>query len=239
MDVEPAEVARLARLLSPPERARAAHFRFTRDRRRFVVRRGRLRELLAGRLGCAPGDVALTCNAYGKPRLGRGELRFNLSQSGEIALYALAEGREVGCDIEWRDDALPVEALAAQFFSPQEATGLRALPPDRRAEGFFNCWTRKEAFVKARGLGLSFPLDAFEVSLAPDEPAVMRCGGDGWSLSAFEPLPRLHAAVVAEGRDWRMAAKSGNDTPVNRLREGLVTPGPTRHTETGFNSERR
>lgn len=205
LDTAAADPARFARLLSPGERARAERFRYARDRRRFVVRRGRLRELLADRIGCAPEEVRLACDAFGKPRIASSALSFNLSHSDGIALYAIARGREVGCDIEWRDERLAPRAVAERFFSPREVEMLNALPREAWVAGFFNCWTRKEAFVKACGLGLSAPLHAFDVSLAPGEPAALLRGGEGWSLRAFEPMAGLHAAVVAEGDDWRLA----------------------------------
>lgn len=193
------DLSALARTLTADECERAVRFLFALDRLRFVAARATLRALLAGRLGCPPGEVRLTCNEFGKPRLASGELRFNVSHAGDVTLFAIAEGVEVGCDIEWRDDRLHVEAITEGFFAPAEREAIRRLPQRSRAQGFFNAWTRKEAFMKARGLGLSLPLDAVEVSLVPGEPAVFRRGGTGWSLHAFEPVPGLHAAVVTEG----------------------------------------
>ncbi len=203
------DLAALTRTLSPDECERAARFRFARDRFRYVAARSMLRALLADRLGCAPGEIRLTYNAFGKPRLATGRLRFNVSHAGDVTLFVFADGIEVGCDIEWRNDRLRVEATAGEFFAPAEYRALRRLPPGARTEGFFNAWTRKEAFVKARGLGLSLPLDRVEVSLAPGEPAVFRRGGSGWSLHAFEPRPGLHAAVVIEGSTALHAAQRG------------------------------
>ena len=208
-DLDHASVADCYALLDAAERARAARFRFERDRRRYVVRRGRLRTLLAGYLDHEPADVALTVDRFGKPALATGALRFNLSHSHGLALYAIAFGIEVGCDLERRDPRLAGADVAARFFSPGEVRALRALAPARRTEGFFNCWTRKEAYVKARGCGLSLPLDGFDVSLAPGEPAALLRGCDGWSVAAFAPAPDYHAAVVAAGSDWRLVLRSG------------------------------
>ena len=194
-----ADLAPLARILSPRECARAARFHFSRDRWRYITARARLRELLARRLDCAPAEVPLDCNAYGKPFVPAGDLRFNLSHAGDVTLYVLAQGRDVGCDIEWRNEQVAVDDVAARFFAAREVDVLRGLPAAERTAAFFNGWTRKEAFIKALGLGLSVPLDGFEVSLAPGEPAAFVRGGAGWSIHAFEPLPGLHAAIVARG----------------------------------------
>jgi 4'-phosphopantetheinyl transferase len=209
LDEAGADAGRFYDLLDPSERARAAQFRVERDRRRYVVRRGRLRLLLAGYLGRPAAALALTVNRFGKPALAAGALRFNLSHSCGLALYSIAHGIEVGCDLERRDPSLAGADIAERFFSRREVRALSALAPARRTAAFFNCWTRKEAYLKARGWGLSLPLDAFDVSLAPDEPAALLGGCDGWSVAAFEPAPGYHAAVVAEGAAWRLAFCSG------------------------------
>jgi 4'-phosphopantetheinyl transferase len=180
----------LARLLSADEGERAGRFAFERDRRRYVVARARLRQLLGERLGAAPESLRFVYHAHGKPALarcpGQRDLRFNVSHCGEVAAYAFADGREVGVDIE-EVRALPdADALAMRFFSPDERAAYLSLPRQARPRGFFNCWTRKEAFVKALGAGLSQPLDAFDVSRAPG----------GCSLSSFEPVPGLIGAVA-------------------------------------------
>jgi len=233
LDPGVAERARFARVLSPDERQRAERFRFPRDRWRYVVRRGRLRELLAVRLGCTPAEVPLSCNGFGKPRvepnsrLQSRDLRFSLSHSGGLALYAIADGVEIGCDIEWRAPTFGLEAAAERFFSPLEVRMLRSLPRDQWAAGFFNCWTRKEAFVKARGFGLSLPLNEFDVSLIPGEPAVLLRGGAGWSVRALEPIEGLHAAIVAEGSAWQLA--SSRDDGLRRCDDGLTKIGGPEH----------
>ena len=104
---------------------------------------------------------------------------------------------------------MATSAVAERFFSPLERVLLSSLPPDRWVEGFFNCWTRKEAYIKALGVGLSYPLDAFDVSLAPGEPAQLMRGCDGWSVQALEPAPAFAAAVVAAGFDWTLNLPPG------------------------------
>jgi 4'-phosphopantetheinyl transferase len=208
LDAEGADLGRFADMLADDERDRARRFRFERDRRRYIVRRGRLRDLLSRYLGNTPPQVRLHAGPFGKPYLAEGDLRFSLSHSQGIALYAVVRGLEVGCDIEYRNHMLACEQVADRFFSPLEARTLSSLPATQQAEAFFNCWTRKEAYVKARGLGLSLPLDSFDVSLAPSEGAALLRGCEGWSVQAFEPVPLYHAAVVAQGDDWRLVVRS-------------------------------
>ena len=210
---QPAAVRALASLLSQPERERAARFASGRDARRFIVRRARLRQLLGARLGVRPESVELVRGARGKPALansGGDSLRFNLSHSEDLAVYALSSGREVGVDVEAIRPLPPpdADAIAACFFSRREYAAYRALDACDRPLGFFQCWTRKEAFIKALGEGLSHPLDSFDVSLAPGAPAellrIEPSSGPGvergWRLASFSPAPGFVAAVAAERR---------------------------------------
>jgi 4'-phosphopantetheinyl transferase len=206
---EPAAVRASASLLSATERERAARFAFVRDARRFIVGRARLRQLLGARLGERPGSVRLISGAHGKPALadaGPTSLRFTLSHCDDLAVYALSSGCEVGIDVEAVRPLPDADVIAARFFSPREQVAYCALDPHDRPLGFFHCWTRKEAFVKALGGGLSHPLDSFDVSLAPGAPAeLLRHApepGDGrsWRLASFVPAPGFVAAVVAEQR---------------------------------------
>jgi 4'-phosphopantetheinyl transferase len=174
-------------LLDARERERAASFRFEEDRRRFVVRRATLRRLLGVRTGQAPETLAFEENAFGKPRLRSGPC-FSASHSGDRMMVAIADV-EVGCDIERIDPALDWQPLAESFFAPSERRQLT------ERDAFFRCWARKEAFVKALGRGLSYPLDAFEVSVGA-EPALVS-GGHGWAMAAPDPGPGYAAALVA------------------------------------------
>jgi 4'-phosphopantetheinyl transferase len=137
-------------------------------------------------------------------------LRFNLSHSHSLALYAITHQRELGVDLEFIRPEVVEEPIAERFFSAAEVAALRALPASIQPEAFFNCWTRKEAYIKARGEGLTIPLDAFEVSLAPEEPAaLLSVNGDPaeaarWSLQALAPGPGYVAAVAVEGQDWQL-----------------------------------
>jgi len=209
--VAPAALDRCWGSLSAEERSRAGRFRFPVHERRFVAARGLLREILACLLGRPPAAIAFQYGPHGKPSLAPTsspgvDLRFNLSHADEVALYAIAVGREVGVDVE-RVRLLPdAEQVAERFFSPGERAALRRLPPRERAAGFFACWTRKEAFLKATGEGLSRPLDSFDVSVPPSESArLLRVDGDSlaaqrWSLTAIGPAPGFAGAVAFEGQ---------------------------------------
>lgn len=208
--LEPAAVRASASLLSAPERARARRFAFARDARRFIVGRARLRQLLATRLGVRPESVELACGDRGKPALANPgrypDLRFNLSHRDDVAVYVLAFGREVGIDVEAVRMIPDADAIAARWFSRGENEAYQALDPRQKPLGFFNCWTRKEAFVKALGDGLFHPLDSFDVSLAPGAPAELLWvettprDDRGWRMESFSPAPGFVAAVVAEER---------------------------------------
>jgi 4'-phosphopantetheinyl transferase len=151
--------------------------------------------------------MEFTYGEQGKPRLRLREsdpgLRFNVSHSHGVAVYALTCGREVGIDVEAVRSNVSAEDIAARFFSPIELAEFRALPVRHRDEGFFLCWTRKEAYIKALGGGLSIPLDSFSVSLTPGQPeALVSAESERWTLRSFQPSRGYAGAVVAEGRDW-------------------------------------
>lgn len=205
---------RLHATLAPDERARAKRFHFERDRRHFIAARGSLREILSRYMGLSPDSLRFGYTSYGKPHLSAGcdggGLCFNVSHSGELALYAVSRQREVGVDIERFRTDIEHREIAAQFFSKQEIMALSALPARLQAEAFFLCWSRKEAYIKGIGEGLSLPLDSFDVSLTPGSPAsLLAVRGDvreaaRWTLCALEPGPGYHAALVAEGHDWHL-----------------------------------
>jgi 4'-phosphopantetheinyl transferase len=200
-------------LLSRNERERAEKFRYVEHRRHYVVARANLRRLLAERLRIAPQTIEFVETGYGKPRLapvhGSADVEFNLSHSGILALYAFSNGRAVGLDVELIREVPDAVDLAERFFSPAETASLRALPLDRRSLAFLACWTRKEAFIKALGLGLSCPLDAFDVTIDPDAPArITRIEKRidevaNWTMQAFTPSPRYVAAVAYANRGAR------------------------------------
>jgi 4'-phosphopantetheinyl transferase len=194
----------LARMLSDEERARAARFRFERDRRHYILRHAHLRKLLSTYVGDAPEKIVFVYNAFGKPSVRGSVIHFNTSHSRGMALFVISRGSEVGCDIEQCDPQFASERIPEQFFAAGEVTKLRSLPPEQQTQAFFRCWTRKEAYVKARGQGLSIALDSFEVSLTPGEPVALLNGCDGWSVRSFAPVSGYAAAVVAEGAGWQL-----------------------------------
>jgi len=201
-------VARLAGLLSEDECARAGRFHFRRDANRFVVGRASLRLRLAECLDVEPAAIRFSYSAYGKPELAppfdRSDLQFNASHTDGIGLIAAARGRRVGVDIERIRPMPDLHEIAERMFSPAERRALRGLPPIQQPAGFFNCWTRKEAYVKAVGTGLIHPLTRFTVNLEPGQPARLEdVDGDAaapgrWRIEALDLVPRCVAAVAVE-----------------------------------------
>lgn len=208
-------VGRLATLLAADERHRAARFHFARDRQRYIVAHGLLRVLLGSYLGYPPERLEFVSGPHGKPALagaaGASPLRFNLSHAHGRVLYAVTSQREVGVDIEEQRELPDAEQIAERFFSVREREVWRAVPAHEKSAAFFACWTRKEAYLKAIGMGLAMPLDAFAVSLAPGEPArlVEVKGGPyepaRWSLRDLPPIPGYAAALAVEGHGWELA----------------------------------
>jgi 4'-phosphopantetheinyl transferase len=201
-------------VLSADERGRAERFHFAKDRAHFIAARGLLRRILSRYLDLPPHQLSFSYSPYGKPALSCENdchaLLFNVSHSHGIALYAITRGREVGVDIEYVRHDMVGESIAERFFSAQEVARLRALPAEAQPLAFFKCWTRKEAFIKAIGEGLSFPLDQFEVSLDAKEPSAIVSVRDDpretsrWSLRALPVRKGYVAALVVEGHEWRL-----------------------------------
>ena len=216
----------LLSILSLDERAKAERFNFPKDRDRSIAARAVLRLILSRYLDVEPADLQFSYNQFGKPALighsGADALHFNMSHSGELALYAITRGRAIGVDVEHVREDLASEQIAERFFSPNEVAMLRALPVNMRTQGFFNCWTRKEAYIKARGEGLSLPLDRFDVSLTPGEPAALLRIGETdpdvndeitdngklqvsrWFLRELSPASSYVAAVAVQGDGWQL-----------------------------------
>lgn len=203
----------LGRSLSPDEWTRANRFRFDRHRRQYVVGRGALRTLLAAYQGIQPEEVRFTYGPRGKPFLADSrDLFFNLSNSDEMALVGFVLGREIGVDIEYLKPMPDCEQIAERFFSESERMVLRGIPAECKEETFFNCWTRKEAYLKAVGEGLAAPLDSFDVTLAPGEPPrMLTLRGDAaaasrWFFEHLRPAPDYVGAIALErereGEEW-------------------------------------
>jgi 4'-phosphopantetheinyl transferase len=214
-------LAALEPLLADDELTRADAFHFARDRRRYVAGRGILRTLLGSALDVAPEAVTLRYGEHGKPLLDGGQLWFNLAHSGDTALLAVSHDFEVGVDVELAQPPADRDAIAERFFSPAEVSDLRALAPSQRDAAFLRCWTRKEAFVKARGDGLTLALDAFDVSLAPGEPCELRrtawsdAEPASWQLvDLSDPAGGFVAAVAAHARGWQVRMHEFLQIPV-------------------------
>jgi 4'-phosphopantetheinyl transferase len=194
LDRDADEIARLSELLDPAETARAARHAQTLHRNRFIVRRAVLRQWLGACLNVAPAAVAIATDAMGKPHAPGWDRHFSTSHSRDTLLLASAP-RPLGCDIEWIDPAFDWRPIAQRLFAREEHAALAGMDEAMGRTAFFHCWARKEAFVKAIGLGLSHPLDAFAVTgTAP--PRLLR-GGEGWDIAAIEVAGHAAAIVVA------------------------------------------
>jgi len=216
ISIDGERLRKLAGTLSDEERARSE--RLKRGREDFTAARGILREILGRYLGVKGADIVLREEGrFGKPMLAgdfEGALRFNVSHSGRLALYAVCADREVGVDVEEIRSGVEVERIAAQFFSRAETQALRALPQEQRLAGFYHCWTRKEAYVKATGLGLSLPLDSFDVRVDAGEEAWVDVAGEGgarWRVRALAVGEGYAGAVAAQGIDWTLRRWSSED----------------------------
>lgn len=206
LDQDEILVDALIPLLSDAERATAARFHFDKDRCRFVITRGHLREVLGAELAMEPAAIELEYSPFGKPRLSRtctdAGLSFNVSHSHDLAIIGTSYAGEIGVDVEALRQIEDADDVARQFFSQRENQEYSLVLPDDKVAAFFNCWTRKEALVKALGQGLSYPLDSFDVSLAPGEPACLRRLGDsfgaecGWHLQSFVPAVGFVGALA-------------------------------------------
>jgi 4'-phosphopantetheinyl transferase len=212
LDEPAAAVEGCAVVLSDDERDRAERLRAAHDRRRFIVARARLREVLAGYLDCDARDLRFRAGSHGKPQLDAPlpPLVFNASHSCAKAVYAIAARGRVGIDVERVTRIVDHQAIADRFFSPAEAASLRALAVQDRPMAFFSCWTRKEAYVKAIGAGLSYPLDAFTVSVGRHRPAALIDHAHDpeeprrWWLVDLPVAADYVAAVAFDGRTRRL-----------------------------------
>jgi len=208
---DPALLERHRALMTPDERARHDRFVFPRDRHQFLVARAVIRSLVARYLDIDPAACAFEVDRYGRPSL-RGPaaaaLAFNISHTTGLVACALARVPEIGVDVEYTARAVGLD-LARRFFSPDEADALEALPEEAQRARFFDYWTLKEAYIKARGMGLSLPLDRFSMRLDGDGPPriAFAAGADdepeSWQLAQFTPTPahRLAVAVRRRGPD--------------------------------------
>lgn len=187
--------------LEPEESARASRLLFPADREQSIASRGTLRLLLAHYTGAArPCDLRFALGEHGKPYLADSDLRFNLSHTRDLALFAFARDIDLGIDLEQIRPAVDLDAVAEQNFAPSEREALLALPQTERTRAFYRCWTRKEALLKAEGTGLFRALDTFAVSLLPGEPARVIAGAAGWELQHIDVAPNAVGAIAWEHR---------------------------------------
>lgn len=221
LELPASRLEKLARTLAPDEVHRAERFVFERDRDHFIAARGILRAILARYTGEAPERLQFVYGQRGKPALAPpaaaapdtlADLCFNLSHSQGLALYAVAWQREVGVDVEYIRTNIECLDIARRFFAPQEYAALERLPATAQLDAFFAGWTRKEAYIKARGEGLAHALDAFAVGLEPGGPVALTATSAAaspaevarWSLYGLPPGPGYAAALAVAGHDWHL-----------------------------------
>jgi 4'-phosphopantetheinyl transferase len=190
-------------LLSIDEQQRAGRFYFEHDRLTYVTARGVLRRLLARYLAVEPTAIQFDYTKFDKPFTIYPEtsLQFNVSHAGDVVLLAFGCEFPIGVDVELIRPIPDAANIVTRFFSPTEISTWRSLPDEQKTTAFYTCWTRKEAYIKARGEGLSHPLDQFDVTLRPDEPAALWTGesAESWSIAAL-PMPDSYVAAVVFGR---------------------------------------
>lgn len=190
-------------LISPDEKERAARFKFERDRRRYLAAHIALHDILRRYLPIDSPRLSFDLGANGKPRLAQARapsgVEFNLSHSNEMALLAVCHRREVGVDIEYVKEDFEFQQIAERFFTAREVAAMRELPASLQRQAFFKCWTSKEAFLKAKGTGLSGALDEVEIALSGDEQVRITANVPGWSLSELDAIDGYQAALVVAG----------------------------------------
>ncbi len=206
-----------AQMLSPDEHSRAERFHLEQNRRRFIVGRGCLRAILGNYLGMRPAHVEFRYGLYGKPTLShlcdRPPLHFNSSHSDGFALHAVGLNSELGIDLERIRSIPEIDQIVEQFFSPEEKILLSTISLSDRQEAFFRCWTRKEAYLKACGVGFARPLDYNDIlvgvykpekSMGNDHAASETCEVPSWSFVDLSPAEGYAASLAVRGANWRV-----------------------------------
>jgi 4'-phosphopantetheinyl transferase len=243
----PQTVRRMYALLSPAERVRAARFAFDRDRRAFVMSHGILRRVLGMVCHESPARLRFRQGLRGKPYLVDAPpgLQFNLSHTEGFCLVGVTRGAAIGVDVERVRATDDMGQLVRQCFSAAEQREFEALPMGDRCRAFFKGWTRKEAFIKAIGDGLSYPLDNFDVSLAPQQPArLLAIGGSAaaaaeWTMEALEPAPDVQAAVAVAARGVQVRWHALTEVSINTHTEEFHGRGSRRHDGVSRGEESR
>lgn len=198
-------------VLSPDELERAGRFYFDRDRQRYIVARGQLRWLLADYLSQPAAEIDFEYSAQGKPGLvGEAGVQFNVSHAQDVILLGFCRGTPLGVDVEQVRPLSDMDAVAHRSFSTEEYADYLSFPPEQKPTAFFNCWTRKEAFIKAVGEGLSYPLREFSVALLPDDPVRFRqirgstAVATAWTLHSIRPDTGYVGALALKGVRWQV-----------------------------------
>jgi 4'-phosphopantetheinyl transferase len=193
----------LRQTLSPAECNRSQRFRFARDRDTFITARGWLRVLLGRYLQRDPADLQFAYSPTGKPSLVEepAALQFNVAHTDGLILLAVARERELGIDVEIIQPEFPFASIVEQYFAPPEIVTLQNLAPAAQPLAFFKGWTRKEAYLKARGDGLSAPLNQFVVPLTNDAPFSLE---DNWTLYPLTPAPEYVGALAVAGHSHHL-----------------------------------
>ena len=199
-------VRRMWSVLNEDEQDRAKRYVFERDRTQFVMARGILRQLLARYLRCSAEDIEFSVGRMGKPSIrGNPELRFSLSHSLGMVLYALSKNRELGVDLERQRTEFSIRDIVENYFSAREKAEFLGLDRNAQKLAFYVGWTRKEAYLKARGEGLHMKLDAFDVSVDPGRPALLRSDDAArWEVHSFCPAPGFVTTLVIEGANHKL-----------------------------------
>jgi 4'-phosphopantetheinyl transferase len=212
----------LTAALSEDEKERASRFKFDKDRRLYTIAHAALRSLLSIYLKVEAGEIRFYSGANGKPKLAAPfaatGLEFNLSHSNELALVAVARGKAVGVDVECIKRKFDFEEIARRFFAAGEVAALLELPEPLQREAFLKCWTSKEAFLKAKGTGLSGKLDEVAITLAADRQVRIDARVPGWSLTDLTPCGQYEVALVVQG-------------PPRQIRCYRWAPPPTGHAD--------
>lgn len=212
LDQAIAHVPQFKQTLSADEQARADRFYFERDRQRFIISRGQLRQILSHYLNTSAEQLEFCYGTYGKPSLAGSRanagLQFNLAHSEEVALYAMTCDRQIGVDVEFIRPLTQAQKLAERCLSTQERNGLQTSNHPEKL--FFDYWTCKEAYLKAIGSGLSKPMSQIEIALTAETAQLLsvegdQAEGDRWSLQLLKPATDYVAALAVEGHDWQLS----------------------------------
>lgn len=218
LTVCPSKLSLFWNVLSQDEKNRAYRFRFEKDRMHFIVARGTLRILLGKYLGKTAQSLRFTYSKYNKPMLeNEQDLQFNISHAAGIGLFSFTPKSDIGVDLERVNESIEVQKLAGRFFSENEVQTIFALPMKLQAKAFFYAWTRKEAFIKGHGEGLSLPLDQFEVSILESDIVELKSiawspnEANQWSLYSFEPQGNIMGALAVKGEVKELVYLDGNN----------------------------